>query len=98
MRMTKMLRPKFPALPPGRQIRQWRISEYLTQAGCADLLGISAVQLSRIERGKIAISPFVMARFTSLRAKAGPPKSAGDEIEYYPVHTLPSGACSSLSQ
>lgn len=95
--MPRMLKPKIPALPPGRQIRQWRISEYLTQAGCADLLGISAVQLSRIERGKIAISPFVMARFTSLRAKAGPARPAGEEIASYLVHAPPASVFSALN-
>jgi transcriptional regulator with XRE-family HTH domain len=57
--------PKITALPPGRQLRQWRILEHRTQADCARLLGLSPAQLSRVERGEVAISKPAAARFKS---------------------------------
>jgi transcriptional regulator with XRE-family HTH domain len=94
--MSRILRPQLPALPPGRKIRQWRTSEYMTQADCAALLGISPVQLSRIERGEIEVSESVTARLAALRGKTGAVKTSEHDAPTYAFHAPSSGFLSAI--
>jgi transcriptional regulator with XRE-family HTH domain len=94
--MSRIRRPHLPALPLGRKIRQWRTSEHMTQADCAGHLGISPVQLSRIERGEIEVSESVTARLAALRGKTSMVKTSDDDTPTYVSHAPAAGFLSAI--
>jgi DNA-binding XRE family transcriptional regulator len=88
--------PKITALPPGRQLRQWRTLDGRTQADCARLLGISPAQLSRIERGEVAMPQSAAARLAVLQSKGTPRMHPADENPAYVCQALPPALLSAL--
>lgn len=74
-------------MAPGRLIRYRRIMQNMTQSECAALLGISAAQLSRIERGQAPLPVDVARRLELWWDRSTRKKNLVSDFTAHVVHS-----------